>query len=56
MRHIPENLLQPLLRIPNEYEAGLKAKHKRTLKDQCRLYDIGRVRLALSKKYNTRKG
>lgn len=51
MRHIPESLLIPLLRILGEYEAELKAKHKRTLKDQCRLYDVGRVRLALNKKF-----
>lgn len=51
MRHIPENLLPPLLRILDEYEAGVKAKPKRTLTDHARLYDVGRVRCALSKRY-----
>lgn len=52
MRHVPESLLIPLLRILNEYEAGIKAKPKRTLKDHNRLYDVGRVRNALNKKFN----
>lgn len=51
MRHVPESLLHPLLRILNEYEAGVKAKHKRTLTDHARLYDISRIRLALTKKH-----
>lgn len=55
MRHVPENLLTPLLRVLDEYEAWVKAKPKRTLKDQSRLYDVGRVRLALNKKHNKRK-
>ena len=37
MRHIPENMLTPLLRILDEYEAGVKAKPTRTLKDHARL-------------------
>ena len=51
MRHVPENLLIPLLRILDEYEAWVKAKPKRTLKDHIRLYDIGRIRNAVSKKF-----
>lgn len=51
MRHIPENLLAPLLRILNEYEVGVKAKGKRTLTDQSRLYDVSRIRLTLSKRH-----
>lgn len=51
MRHIPESLLNPLLRILNEYEAGVKAKHKRTLTDHARLYDISRIKIALTKKH-----
>ena len=58
MRHVPENLLIPLLRILNEYEAWVKAKPKRTLTDHSRLYDIGRIRNALDKKfeYKPKKG
>lgn len=51
MRHIPENMLTPMLRILDEYEAGVKAKPKRTLKDHARLCDIGRIRHSLTKKY-----
>lgn len=51
MRHVPESLLQPLLRILNEYEAGVKAKHKRTLTDHARLYDVARIKQKLSIKH-----
>lgn len=51
MRHLTEQLLQPLLRILDEYEAGLRALPKKSLRDRGRLCDVARVRLALSKKH-----
>lgn len=51
MRHLPENLLAPLLRILDEYEAGVKAKPKRTLADHTKLYHASRIRNALERRY-----
>lgn len=55
MRHVPERLLQPLLRILDEYEAGVRAKTKRTQADHIRLYDVSRVRYAINKQYRSSK-
>lgn len=57
MRHLPEHLLQPLLRILNEYEAELRSKKNfaRNLRIQGRLCDVGMIKLALQKQYGYRK-
>lgn len=55
MRHLPESLLQPALRILSECEASLKAKHHRSLREENILCDISRVRGALRKQYKPHK-
>lgn len=55
MRHVPESLVNPLLGILSEYEAGVRAKPKRTLKDLNRLREVSCIRQALTKKYNDKR-
>ena len=55
MRHVPESLVNPLLGILSEYEAGVRAKPTRTLKDLNRLREVSCIRGALSKRYKHNK-
>lgn len=48
MRHIPESMLSALLRILNEYEAGLT---EHTLRHDIQRWHVKRIKQQLKKKY-----
>ena len=51
MRHIPENMVKPLLCILNENETALRSKKRRSSSDELRLCHIGIIKLKLQKRY-----
>ena len=51
MRHVSEKLLTPLLHILDECEAEVKAKPHKDLDDHILLWNISRIKLALSVKH-----